>query len=146
MAFSYGHNIKKLKMKKAPNEARNFHVEVISWQSGEKKGKGNRIVEKAVIGEEEGDNIYTIRRNIPNITRAQAQKQLQNICSELTKQQFSGSFDTDFFQELTKDRRIVLYGVGMDLSQIYHVETITISGDKDSGIECSVDFTNDITQ
>ena len=43
-------------------------------------------------------------------------------------------------------RRIVLYGVGMDLSQIYHVETITISGDKDSGIECSVDFTNDITQ
>ena len=42
--------------------------------------------------------------------------------------------------------RIVLYGVGMDLSQIYHVETITISGDKDSGIECSVDFTNDITQ
>ncbi len=146
LAFSYGHNIKKLKMKKAPNEARNFHVEVISWQSGEKKGKGNRIVEKAVIGEEEGDNIYTIRRNIPNITRAQAQKQLQNICSELTKQQFSGSFDTDFFQELTKDRRIVLYGVGMDLSQIYHVETITISGDKDSGIECSVDFTNDITQ
>lgn len=47
-------------MKKAPNEARNFHVEVISWQSGEKKGKGNRIVEKAVIGEEEGDNVYTI--------------------------------------------------------------------------------------
>ena len=146
LAFSYGHNVRKLKMKKAPNEARNFVVEVISWQSGEKKKKGNRIVEKAVIGKEEGDNVYTIRRNIPNITRAQAQKHLKNICSELTKQQFSGSFETDFFQELTNDRRIVLYGVGMELSQIYHVESVTISGDKESGLECSVKFTNTIEQ
>lgn len=146
LAFSYGHNVRKLKMKKAPNEARNFVVEVISWQSGEKKKKGNRIVEKAVIGKEEGDNVYIIRRNIPNITRAQAQKYLKNICSELTKQQFSGSFETDFFQELTNDRRIVLYGVGMELSQIYHVESVTISGDKESGLECSVKFTNTIEQ
>ena len=146
LAFSYGHNVRKLKMKKAPNEARNFVVEVISWQSGEKKKKGNRIVEKAVIGKEEADNVYTIRRNIPNITRAQAQKHLKNICSELTKQQFSGSFETDFFQELTNDRRIVLYGVGMELSQIYHVESVTISGDKESGLECSVKFTNTIEQ
>lgn len=146
LAFSYGHNVRKLKMKKAPNEARNFVVEVISWQSGEKKKKGNRIVEKAVIGKEEGENVYTIRRNIPNITRAQAQKHLKNICSELTKQQFSGSFETDFFQELTNDRRIVLYGVGMELSQIYHVESVTISGDKESGLECSVKFTNTIEQ
>lgn len=146
LAFSYGHNVRKLKMKKAPNEARNFVVEVISWQSGEKKKKGNRIVEKAVIGKEEGENVYIIRRNIPNITRAQAQKYLKNICSELTKQQFSGSFETDFFQELTNDRRIVLYGVGMELSQIYHVESVTISGDKESGLECSVKFTNTIEQ
>ncbi len=144
LAFSYGHNLRNLKMKKAPNEARNFTVEVVSWQSGEKKKKGTRIVEKEVIGNPEGKNSYTIRRNIPNITRAQAQSHLKNICSELTKQQFSGSFETDFFQELTNDRRIVLYGVGMELSQIYHVDTVTISGDKDSGLECSIKFTNDI--
>ena len=144
LAFSYGHNIRNLKMKKAPNEARNFVVEVVSWQSGQKKKKGNKIVEKKVIGNEKANNVYTIRRNIPNITRAQAQQQLKNICNELTKQQFSGSFDTDFFQELTNDRRIVLYGVGIDLSQVYHVESITISGDKDSGLVCSVKFTNDI--
>ena len=76
----------------------------------------------------------------------QAQQHLKNICQELTKQQFSGSFDTDFFQELTSDRRIVLYGVGIGLSQIYHVDTVTISGDKDSGIECSIKFTNAIPQ
>ncbi len=29
--------LENLKMKKAPNEARNFVVEVISWQSGEKR-------------------------------------------------------------------------------------------------------------
>lgn len=146
LAFSYGHNIRNLKMKKAPNEARNFNVEVISWQSGEKKKKGNKIVEKTTIGNTEGNHVYTIRRNIPNITRAQAQQHLKNICQELTKQQFSGSFDTDFFQELTSDRRIVLYGVGIGLSQIYHVDTVTISGDKDSGIECSIKFTNAIPQ
>lgn len=146
LAFSYGHNIRNLKMKKAPNEARNFTVEVVSWQSGEKKKKGNRIVEKETIGNPEGNNIYTIRRNIPNITRAQAQQHLKNICSELTKQQFSGSFETDFFQELTNDRRIVLYGVGMELSQIYHVEAVTISGDKDSGLECSIKFSNAVSQ
>jgi len=39
-----------------------------------------------------------------------------------------------------------LYGVGMELSQIYHVESVTISGDKESGLECSVKFTNDIAQ
>lgn len=111
-----------------------------------KKKKGNKIVEKAVIGKEKSDNLYTIKRNIPNITRAQAQKQLKNICAELTKQQFSGSFETDFFQELTQDRRIVLYGVGMELSQVYHVESVTISGDKGSGLECSVKFTNTISE
>lgn len=142
LPFTYGHNIRNLKIKRAPNAARNFKVEVVSWQSGNKKGKGNRIIESVEVGDMEGQNAYTIRRYIPNITREQAQKQADNIRKSLEQQQFSGSFDVDYFPEITNDRRIVLYGVGNGLSQVYHVSQVTISGDKSSGLLCSIEFTN----
>lgn len=141
LPFSYGHNIRNLKMKRAPNTSRNLKVEVISWQPGNKKSKGSRIIEKGSIGDTSGDNVYTIRRNIPNITRKQAQQQVKNLCDYLTQQQFSGSFDTDFYPDIANDRRIVLYGVGITLSQVYHVQKISILGSK-SGIECTIDFIN----
>lgn len=142
LPFTYGHNIRNLKMKRAPNAARNFKVEVVSWKSGNKKSKGNRIVETEQIGNTDGENVYTVRRNIPNITRQQAQQQLKNICKSLTQQQFTGAFETDYFPEIANDRRIVLYGVGKSLSQIYHVPHVTIAGDKNNGLQCSVEFTN----
>lgn len=142
LPFSYGYNIRNLKIKRAPNSARNFKVEIVSWQSGIKKNKGNRIMESVQIGDKEGENYYTIRRYIPNITNEQALKQAKNISEALKRQQFSGSFDCDYFADIENDRRIVLYGIGKGLSQIYHIAHITISGDKDTGLECNIEFTN----
>lgn len=142
LPFSYGYNIRNLKIKKAPNSARNFKVEVVSWQSGNKKSKGNRIKESVPVGDEDGENFYVVRRYIPNITSEQALKQAKNISESLKRQQFSGSFDCDYFADIENDRRIVLYGIGKGLSEIYHTPHITISGDKDTGLECNIEFTN----
>lgn len=149
LSFSYGHNIRGLKLKRAPNAARELRVEVVSWQTGNKKSKGSRIVESAPPVEEKkegeeaaGGSDYVIRRCFPNITRAQAKKQAEAILEGLMAQQFSGSFETDFFTELKNDRRILLYGVGLHLSQMYHVSQVSISAEAGSGISMSVEFTN----
>lgn len=43
---------------------------------------------------------------------------------------------------MTNDRRIILYGVGKGLSQRYHLSGVTIEGDKGTGIQCNIEFTN----
>lgn len=142
LSFSYGHNIRELKIGRAANAARNITVEVVSWRTGEKKGGGSRIVEKAQIGNAEGSNNYIVRRSIPNITRVQAQKRVQSICAELNKQRFKGSFYCDYFISIKSGRRLALYGVGIGLSQVYYITKAEIMGSAKGGLECSVEFNN----
>lgn len=143
LQFSWGNNIKSgLNFERAPNAARNLNVEVISWQSGSKKSKGQRIVEKASLDESSDGTKYTIRRYIPNITREQAKRQSDNILKQLSKEQIMGSFSCDFFSSIDNDRRIVLYGVGQGISQIYFATKIGISGSASNGLSCNIDFSN----
>ncbi len=143
LEFSWGHNIKSgIQFERAPNAARNLVVEVISWQPGTKKSKGTRIIERATFRNSTYyGNKYTIREYIPNITRDQAQRQAQNILQQLSKEQIKGSFACDFFSALDNDRRIVIYGVGQGLSQIYFVTKVEVSGSKE-GLSCDLDFSN----
>lgn len=141
--FTWGYNIDKgLRIERAPNAARNLVVEVISWIPGKKHGKGHRIVEKASFTSSSAGNKYVMRYYYPNITRDEAQRRARNILKELSRTQIFGSFPTDWFPELSNDRRISLQGVGKGLSQIYFCPKIVISGSKDDGIKAEITFTN----
>ncbi|WP_027416204.1 hypothetical protein [Aneurinibacillus terranovensis] len=158
--FTWGYNIATpFRIERAPNAARNLIVEVISWAptpakipKNPKKHKpstkpktptsgGHRIVEKASFKTSSG-NKYTLRYYYPGLTRDQAQRKARNLLKELSRQQVYGSFHTDWFPELSNDRRIAMYGVGQGLSQIYFAPKIVISGDKDNGLSCEISFTN----
>ncbi len=131
-----------LEIEGAPNASRNLTVEVISYQPAKtKRGKGSRIVEKSV-GLGSGINKYVIRKYVPNITRDQAQRIARNTLQELSRQQLFGSFPCAYNPELDIDRKIVLNGVGVGLSQYYFIQGLDISCDKEKGFVCTVSFSN----
>lgn len=149
LVFTWGHNIDSgLQIERAPNASRNLIVEVISFVPGavKKRGvgrmKGQRIVEKASFTGSSSGNKYTQRYYYPGITRDEAQRRARSILKDLSRQQVHGSFTTDFFPELSNDRRIVLYGVGKGLSQVYFTPKVVISGSRDDGLKAEVTFTN----
>ncbi len=141
--YTYGVDISgELNIERAPNASRNLSVEVISYQPAKtKRGKGSRIVEKSSsIGK--GVNKYTIRKYVPNITRDQAQRIAKNILQQMSRQQMSGSFKCDYNPELDIDRKIVLNGVGVCLSQYYFVQGLKLSCSRENGFKCDVSFSN----
>ena len=141
--YTYGVDISEdLNIERAPNASRNLSVEVISYQPAKtKRGKGSRIVEKSSsIGK--GANKYTIRKYVPNITRDQAQRIAKNILQQMSRQQMSGSFKCDYNPELDIDRKIVLNGVGVGLSQYYFVQGLKLSCSRENGFKCDVAFSN----
>ena len=141
--FTWGHNIDEpFRIERAPNAARNLVVEVISWVPGKTAGKGQRIIEMASFKGSSTGHKYVQRFYYPNLTRDQCQRKAQSILAELSRQQLYGSFNTDWFPELSNDRRISLNGVGHGLSQIYFTPKITISGSKERGLITEVTFTN----
>jgi len=141
--FTWGYNIDEpFRIERAPNAARNLVVEVISWIPGKKAGSGQRIVEKASFAESSTGHKYILRYYYPNFTRDQAQRTAQSILAELSKRQVYGSFNTDWFPELSNDRRISLHGVGHGLSQVYFAPKIVVSGSKESGLRTEITFTN----
>ncbi|WP_340701673.1 hypothetical protein [Brevibacillus borstelensis] len=149
LVFTWGHNIDNgLIIERAPNAARNLIVEVISYIPGgiKKRGvgqkKGQRIVEKASFAGSSSGHKYVQRYYYPGITRDEAQRRARSILQELSRQQIYGSFSTDFFPDLSNDRRIVLYGVGKGLSQIYFTPKIVVTGSRDEGLKAEVTFTN----
>ncbi|WP_019123644.1 hypothetical protein [Brevibacillus massiliensis] len=149
LPFTWGHNIESgFWIERAPNAARNLIVEVISYIPGgvKKRGsgqkKGQRIVERASFTGSSTGHKYIQRYYYPGITRDEAQRRARNILKELSRQQVYGSFTTDYFPELATDRRIVLYGVGKGLSQVYFVSKIVVTGNRDEGLKAEVTFTN----
>lgn len=141
--YTYGVDIgDELVIEGAPNASRNLTVEVISYQPAKtKRGKGSRIVEKSTsIGK--GINKYVIRKYVPNITRDQAQRIAKNTLQELSRQQLFGSFPCDYNPELDIDRKIVLNGVGVGLSQYYFVQGLRLTCNRDNGLKCNVSFSN----
>ena len=140
--FTWGYNIDEpFRIERAPNAARNLMVEVISWVPGKKKGKGQRIVEKASFTGSSDGHKYIQRYYFPNLTRDQCQRKARSILEELSRQQVYGSFPTDWFSELSNDRRISLHGVGVGLSQVYFTPKIVVSGSKE-GLKAEINFTN----
>lgn len=141
--FCWGFNIDDpFRIERAPNAARNLTVEVISWEPGKKKG-GKRIIEKATMtGKSSNGHKYVLRYYYPNRTRDQCQQIARGILSELSKNQIYGSFSTDWFKELSNDRRIDLKGVGNGLNGLYFVPKISISGSKEQGLRAELTFTN----
>lgn len=140
--FTWGYNIDEpFRIERAPNAARNLTVEVISWAPGKKKG-GHRIIEKATMAGSSNGHKYVLRYYMPGITRDQAQQRAKAILYELSLMQVYGSFSTDWFPELSLDRKISLHGVGMGLSETYFVNKIIITGSKDEGLRSEVSFTN----
>ena len=143
LPYTFGVDIMRgLTFERAPNAARNLTVEIISYQPAKtKRGKGSRIIEKSSsVGK--GINKYVVREYVPNITRDQAQRLAKNKLAELSKQQVFGSFSCNFNPELDIDRKVVLYGVGVGLSQHYFVQNIRISGDRQKGLKSEVSFSN----
>jgi len=142
ISFTWGFNIDEhFCIERAPNAARNLIVEVISWIPGKKKGKGQRIVEKASFSGSSTGHKYTQRYYYPNLTRDQCQRKARSILEDLSRQQVYGSFDTDWFPELSNDRRISLNGVGVGLSQVYFTPKIVVLGSKE-GLKAEISFTN----
>ncbi|MDO3680641.1 phage late control D family protein [Paenibacillus ehimensis] len=140
--FSWGFNIDEpFRIERAPNAARNLTVEVISWAPGKKKG-GRRIIEKATMRGSSSGHKYTLRYYYPNRTRDQCQQQARAILAELSKNQVYGSFSTDWFPELSNDRKISISGVGQGLNGNYFVPKVSITGSKEEGIRSEVTFTN----
>jgi hypothetical protein len=143
IAFTWGYNIEEpFRIERAPNAARNLIVEVISWIPGKKAGKGQKIIEKASFAGSSSGHKYVLRYYFSNLTRDQCQRKAQNILAEMSKNQIFGSFNTDWFQELSNDRKIALYGVGKGLSQVYFTPKIVITGNKTEGLLSEVSFTN----
>jgi hypothetical protein len=143
LPFTWGYNIDRpFRIERAPNAARNLIIEVISWVPGKGKQKGQRIVEKASFVGSSTGNKYTLRYYFPNITRDEAQRRARNLLAENSRLQLYGSFNTDWYPELSNDRRIALYGVGMGLSQVYFAPKIVITGSKEDGIKAEITFTN----
>lgn len=141
--FTWGYNIDEpFMIERAPNAARNLIVEVISWVPGKKAGKGQRIVEKASFSGSSSGHKYIQRYYYPNLTRDQCQRKAQSVLKDLSRQQVYGSFNTDWFPELSNDRRIALYGVGQGLSQVYFAPKIVVSGSRERGLQAEVTFTN----
>lgn len=140
--FTWGHNIDEpFRIERAPNAARNLIVEVISWVPGKKAGKGQRIVERASTGAS-ADHEYVQRYYFPNLTRDQCQRKAQSILKDLSRQQMYGSFTTDWFPELSNDRKISLHGVGQGLSQVYFAPKIVVTGSREGGLKAEVTFNN----
>lgn len=141
--FTWGHNIDEpFRIERAPNAARNLVVEVISWVPGKASGKGQRIIERASFTESSTGHKYVLRYYFPNISRDQCQRKAQNILAELSRQQVYGSFNTDWFPELSNDRRISLHGVGQGLSQVYFAPKIIVTGSREGGLRTEITFTN----
>jgi hypothetical protein len=140
--FTWGYNIyEPFHIERAPNAARNLTVEVISFAPGKKKG-GHRIIEKATMPGSSNGHKYTLRYYYPNRTRDQCQQLARGILAELSRNQLHGSFSTDWFQNLSNDRKISLKGLGMGLDQDYFVPKISISGSKETGLSADINFTN----
>ncbi|OXM84610.1 phage late control D family protein [Paenibacillus rigui] len=140
--FSWGHNIDEpFRIERAPNAARNLTVQVISWAPGKKKG-GRRIIENATLSGGSNGHKYVMRYYYPNRTRDQCQQLARGILAEISKNQLYGSFSTDWFQDLSNERRIELQGIGKGLSGKYFVPKISITGSKEQGLRVEVSFTN----
>lgn len=141
--FTWGHNIEEpFRIERAPNAARNLIIEVLSWIPGKGKKKGQRIVEKASFVGSSTGNKYTMRYYYPNLTRDQCQRKARSILEDLSKNQLYGSFNTDWFPELSNDRKINILGVGNGLSQTYFATKIVITGSKEDGLKSEVTFSN----
>ncbi|GIM47043.1 hypothetical protein DNHGIG_25920 [Collibacillus ludicampi] len=136
--YTWGQNIESFTLSRSPHAAKNIEVEVHSYD--QKTGK--HILAKTARNYAMAQNTYHERYFYPGLTQDQAQKKAQSILDQLSKLEVTGTMNVAGNEQLTVDRRIALYGVGLGLSETYFVRKASHKFDYKNGYRCEITFSN----
>ena len=153
--YTYGYDIKSIEFERSPHAAKNLVVKVISYSRKYNK-KGTKFTDHHIEeiaksttqratyekGQLNQRDTYTEIYTIPGLTREQAQVKAQQILDELSRSEIIGTIRAAGNTKLTVDQKIVVYGVGQNLSQNYYLNRITHRFSLDNGYTIDASFSN----
>lgn len=153
--YTWGYDIESINFERSPHAAKNIVVKVISYsRTLNKKGTkytDHHIEETTKTTTEKSQTIkgqtgereqYTEIYVIPGLTRDQAQRKAQSILDELSRSEIIGNFTAAGNTDLNIDRQVVIYGVGLTLSQNYYLNRVSHRFSLQDGYMVDTSFSN----
>jgi hypothetical protein len=137
LPYTWGQNVKTMKLSRSPHASKDIKVEVITWSSSKK----SRIVTTSQSTTTHASRISGTSSHqqwvetyyIPGLTREQAQRRADAILDQLSKSELTGQITAQGNDAMSIDQPITIHGVGLGLSQRFWPTRISHSFDLQQG-------------
>lgn len=135
--FTWGQNLKSLRLSRSPHASKDIKVEVFSWDSSKK----NRFVATSTsttqhasrIGGTSAHQQWVETYWIPGLTMEQAQRKADAIRDQLSQSEITGQITAQGNDAMSIDQPLTLQGVGVGLSLDFWPTRIQHSFDQQQG-------------